>query len=194
MTADDFAPSLQLSDVHAGSDVESRDRLAAEINRVSRLTGTFKLRSGRTSNEYFDKYMFEADPRLLDALARRMAELVPSETDVLAGLELGGIPLAILLSRFSGLQAAFVRKQAKPYGTCRLCEGAPVSGKRVVVVEDVVTSGGQIVTSARELRALGARIELAVCAIDREQGGAKALAAEGIELSTILTRTDLQNA
>jgi orotate phosphoribosyltransferase len=171
----------------------SRSKLAREIDRVARLTGTFTLRSGRVSSEYFDKYLFESDPRLLDALAQAMAELVPPATEVLAGLEIGGLPIVTLLSRFTGLPAAFVRKQAKPYGTQRFAEGAAMEGRRVVVVEDVVTSGGQIVISAGQLRELGAQIDCAVCAIDREQGGREALAESGIELRSALTRADLES-
>ena len=150
------------------------------------------LRSGRTATEYFDKYRFEADPVLLDAIAEAMAPLVPTGTQVLAGLEMGGIPVVTALGRRTGLPCAFVRKQAKPYGTCRLAEGADVVGRRVLVVEDVVTSGGQIVLSTADLRGLGAEVGEALCVIDREQGGAQALAAEGIDLLSLLSAADLR--
>jgi len=168
--------------------------LARRILAVSHLTGQFTLRSGRTASEYFDKYRFEGDPVLLDETARAMAPLVPSDTEVLAGLEMGGIPVVTALGRHTGLPCAFVRKQAKPYGTCRLAEGAEVAGRRVLIVEDVVTSGGQIVLSTADLRALGADIGSALCVIDREQGGTEALEAEGIDLISLLTATDLRAA
>ncbi|MET7493856.1 orotate phosphoribosyltransferase [Streptomyces sp900116325] len=168
--------------------------LALRIHAASHLTGQFTLRSGRTATEYFDKYRFEADPVLLDEIARRMAQLVPSGTEVLAGLEMGGIPVVTALGRHTGLPCAFVRKQAKPYGTCRLAEGAEIEGRRVLVVEDVVTSGGQIVLSTADLRGLGAQVGEALCVIDREQGGAGALAAEGIELLSLLTAEELRTA
>jgi orotate phosphoribosyltransferase len=168
--------------------------LARRIHAASHLTGQFTLRSGRTATEYFDKYRFEADPVLLDEIARLMATLVPSDTEVLAGLEMGGIPVVTALGRHTGLPCAFVRKQAKPYGTCRLAEGAEVAGRRVLVIEDVVTSGGQIVLSTADLRTLGAVINEALCVIDREQGGAGALAAEGIGLLSLLTAEDLRAA
>jgi orotate phosphoribosyltransferase len=167
------------------------DDLASQVHATSRLTGRFVLRSGRVADEYFDKYRFEADPVLLDALAGRMAALVPAETQVLAGLEMGGIAVVTALGRHTGLPCAFVRKAAKPYGTARLAEGADVAGRRVLVVEDVVTSGGQVVISAGELRALGAHVDAALCVIDRQEGGAEALAVEGIELRALLTRADL---
>ncbi|MFI6601664.1 orotate phosphoribosyltransferase [Nonomuraea sp. NPDC050536] len=152
------------------------------------------LRSGQIATEYFDKYKFEGDPILLDDIARAMTPLVPGDTEVLAGLEMGGIPVVTALGRHTGLPCAFVRKQAKTYGTCRLAEGADVAGRRVLVVEDVVTSGGQIVLSTADLRGLGAQISEALCVIDREQGGVAALAAEGIRLSSLLTATDLRTS
>lgn len=167
-----------------------RDDLIRQIEDRSRLTGNFLLRSGRTADEYFDKYQFEADPVLLDAIAEQMVGLVPAGTDVLAGLEMGGIAVVTALGRHTGLPCAFVRKAAKRYGTARLAEGADVAGRQVLVVEDVVTSGGQVVLSTRELRNFGAKIDDAVCVIDRQEGGAEALAAEGVTLRPLLTRIE----
>ena len=120
-----------------------RTRLARDIYHASHLTGRFVLRSGTISDTYFDKYLFESDPRLLAAIGDALAPLVPEGTEALAGLETGGIPLAVILSQRTGLPALFVRKEAKTYGTCKLAEGGAVEGKRLLVVEDVVTSGGQ---------------------------------------------------
>ena len=166
--------------------------LARRVYERAHLTGEFRLRSGETSTEYFDKYLFEADPPLLREIAEGMAALVPAGAEVLAGLELGGVPLTTVLSQLTGLPAAFVRKRAKTYGTRKLAEGAEVAGQRVVVVEDVITSGGQVVASARDLRALGADIVGVLCVIDREQGGRERLAAEGLELTSLFTWSDLR--
>ncbi|MEV4499927.1 orotate phosphoribosyltransferase [Micromonospora arborensis] len=174
------------------TDQETMTTLAREIAATCRLTGTFVLRSGRRSNEYFDKYRFEADPRLLDRVAEQLAHLVPTDTEVLAGLEMGGIPVVTALGRHTGLPCAFVRKTAKPYGTARLAEGADLVGRRVLVVEDVVTSGGQVVISTGQLRELGARVEHALCVIDRVEGGAEALAAHGVALRALFDRADLE--
>jgi orotate phosphoribosyltransferase len=149
------------------------------------------LRSGRTATENIDKNQFEADPGLLDRIGQRLAALVPAGTEVLAGLELGGIAVVAALGRHTGLPCAFVRKAAKSYGTARLAEGAEVAGRNVLVVEDVVTSGAQVAISTRQLRELGARIDTALCVIDREEGGVEALARDGIALRSLLTRTDL---
>lgn len=113
---------------------------------------------------------------------------------MLAGLEMGGIAVVTALGQRTGLPCAFVRKTAKSYGTARLAEGAEVKGRRVLVVEDVVTSGGQIAVSAGQLRDLGAQVGHALCVIDRQEGGAGALAAEGIRLHALLSREELDQA
>ena len=169
-----------------------RRELARRIHAVSHLTGEFRLRSGALSSEYFDKYRFESDPALLRAIAEAMRSLVPPGTELLAGLEMGGIPLATMLSQVTGLPALFVRKKAKEYGTAKLAEGPDFAGKRLAVIEDVVTSGGQLVLSCDELRAAGARILGALCVIDRESGGREALRERGIELAPLFTMTELK--
>ena len=108
------------------------------------------LRSGSVSREYFDKYLFEADPVLLRAVVERLVPLVPAEVDALAGLELGGIPIVTMLSQLIGLSDVFVRKKAKGYGTCRLAEGGEVARRRLVIVEDVVSTGGAIIDATRD--------------------------------------------
>ena len=113
------------------------------------------------------------------------------ECDVLAGMEMGGIPIVTVLSQLTGLPAVFVRKEAKGYGTRRVAEGGPVRGLRVVGVEDVVTTGGALISGCKALRVDGAVLDTVVCAIDREQGGSNNLAAEGITLRAALTRADL---
>ena len=168
--------------------------LARRIHRASHLQGSFLLRSGVVSDTYFDKYLFESDPGLLADVTAAMAPHVPAGVDALAGLETGGIPLAVLLSQRTGLPTRFVRKRAKEYGTRRLAEGGAIDGLHLLVVEDVVTSGGQILASARELRELGATVTSALCVIDREAGGADALAAEGIQLVALFTMRELTRA
>ncbi len=172
----------------------TRDDLARHIHRRSLLHGHFVLRSGATSDRYFDKYLFESDPTLLRAIAEAMAPLVPSGIDALAGLELGGIPLAVMLSQVTGLPCRFVRKAAKEYGTRRLAEGGDIEGQRLLVIEDVITSGGQVVISSRDLRALGASVDHALCVIDREAGGGEALAGIGVDLRPLFRMSELEAA
>ena len=171
-----------------------RAALARAVYDVAHITGTFKLRSGVTSNEYFDKYLFEADPGLLLELATAMAPLVPAGTEALAGLELGGVPIATMLSQLTGLPCRFVRKKAKDYGTEKLAEGGVVSGVKLCVIEDVVTSGGQIIESCAALRSEGAEIAAVLCVIDREAGGVDKLAAEDLPLTPLFTMSELKTA
>jgi orotate phosphoribosyltransferase len=170
-----------------------RQELAAAIYRTAHLTGTFRLRSGAISSEYFDKYRFESAPQLLAGIAAALAELVPAGVEALGGLELGGVPLATQLSQVTGLPTLFVRKAAKPYGTCQLAEGGAVHGRHILLVEDVVTSGGQVVESAEALRALGAVVTDAVCVIDREAGGTAALGTVGIRLHPLFRMSELKD-
>lgn len=168
--------------------------LARRIYQRSHLVGDFLLRSGQRSTEYFDKYLFEAEPALLLEIAWQLQRLIPAETQVLAGLELGGIPLVTALGMVTGLPMAFVRKKAKDYGTCKLAEGAMIKGRRVLVIEDVVTSGGQVAESITALRQHGAWIDHALCVIDRQQGGFQLLAQLGVHLHALFTMDDLKRA
>ena len=165
--------------------------LARDIDASCRLTGEFTLRSGQVASEYFDKYLFEAQPGLLARVADRMVELLPEGTELLGGLELGGVPLATALSARTGLPALFVRKQAKEYGTCKLAEGPDVAGRRVTLVEDVITTGGAVRDATRALRELGAVVEVVVCAIDRSPGGSNPLDDVDLEVRPVLTKAEL---
>src|SRR2546427_11009790 len=169
-----------------------RTELALAIAKASRLRGEFSFRAGGVSTEFFDKYRFESDPALLRAITDSLVNLVPPATDALAGLELGGVPLATALSLRTGLPAVFVRKRPKEYGTCRLAEGGDIAGRRLLVVEDVVTSGGQVLASCEDLRRLGATVYHAICVSDRPDSGAEALRAAGIELRALLLKSDLE--
>ena len=164
--------------------------LAQRVYQAAHLTGEFTLRSGIVSNEYFDKYQFESDPILLRDICTEMAKLVPEDTDYLAGLEMGGIAIVTVLSQITGIPALFVRKEAKKYGTAKLAEGPDYQGKRLTIVEDVVTSGGQIVLSHQDLIDTGAICDQALCALDREQGGREKLKEAGIHLQSVLTKSD----
>jgi orotate phosphoribosyltransferase len=164
--------------------------LALRIYRAAFQTGTFRLRSGAISHEYFDKYRFAADPVLLRDISAALRNLVPEGTEALAGLELGGVPIATLLSQVTGLPTLFVRKQAKPYGTCQFAEGGAIYHRRLLIIEDVVTSGGQVLESARALREAGAVITVALCVIDRDAGGAAALECAGVRLHSLFKRVD----
>jgi orotate phosphoribosyltransferase len=170
----------------------NRNQLAENIYNASHLEGHFKLRSGQISNEYFDKYLFESEPKILSEIVRQMAKLVPAGTEILAGLEMGGIPVATALSIQTGIPAAFVRKKAKEYGTCKLAEGTDIRSKNVCIIEDVVTTGGQIILSAADLKQLDAQIKYVLCVIERESKSRDNLKENGLELISLFTMADLQ--
>jgi orotate phosphoribosyltransferase len=169
----------------------TKPELARRVGDLCHLTGQFHLRSGRLSSSYFDKYLFESDPVLLDAVAAHLVDLLPPSTEVLAGLELGGVPVATALSLRTGLPVAFVRKAAKPYGTAKLAEGAEVAGRRVVVIEDVVTTGGQAAVSARELRDRAALLDTVVCVVDRSGGQHDALDDVALQMVALFSFDEL---
>lgn len=171
--------------------VTADETLAADIDACCRLTGEFTLRSGQVASEYFDKYLFEADPALLVRVVRQMVDLLPADTELLGGLELGGIPIVTMLSSHTGTPALFVRKQAKDYGTCKLAEGPEVAGRRVTLVEDVITTGGAVRDATRALRERGAIVEVVLCAIDRSPVGEDPLADVGLEVRAVLTKAQL---
>ncbi len=170
----------------------TKQELARKIYEVSHLTGSFKLRSGTVSSEYFDKYRFEARPELLREIAKQMKAAIPAGTEVLAGLEMGGIPVATALSLETGLPCVFVRKKAKDYGTCQFAEGLDVKGKKVTIIEDVVTTGGQVLLSAEDLRSLGAQVQNVMCVIHRGNGVEPKIKEAGLELHPLLTMSDLK--
>lgn len=168
--------------------------LAYDIDRVCRLHGEFRLRSGQAATEYFDKYLFESQPALLRRVAEAMVPLVPERTELLGGLELGGVPLATMVSSLTGMPTLFVRKEAKTYGTCRRAEGADVEGRVITLIEDVVTTGGAVRAAATALRAAGATVDVVVCAIDRSEAGDNRLYESGLQTRAVLTRADLDRA
>jgi len=171
----------------------TREELAKAIYETSHITGEFLLRSGAISNEYFDKYQFESNSGLLLEICNHLVKILPEEYEVIAGLEMGGIPIATVLAQLTRKPVCFVRKQAKEYGTCRLAEGSLIEGKKLLVIEDVITSGGQVVLSTNELRARGAIIANTICVIDRESSGKQNLADTGIELKALFTMSEIKN-
>lgn len=174
--------------------VDQLSELARNIDAACRLTGEFTLRSGQLATEYFDKYRFETDPALLRQVAEAMVPLLPPDTEALGGLELGGVPIATMVSSLTGLPALFVRKEAKPYGTRKLAEGADVNGLTVTLIEDVITTGGAVHNAATSLRELGAHVHTVVCAIDRSEPGHNILESIGLTTTSVLTKAVLDTA
>ncbi len=170
----------------------TRDQLAKAIYEISHLAGNFTLRSGQTSTEYFDKYRFESQPQILKAIAEQMVPLLPKNIDALAGLEMGGIPIATALSFETGLPVVFVRKKAKDYGTCKFAEGYEIKGKRLCIIEDVITTGGQVLLSTEDLRKDGAAVKHVLCVIHRGQSPEPKLAEMELEMKSLFTMAELK--
>ncbi len=168
-----------------------KHELASRLRDAALLEGDFTLRSGKKSRYYFDKYIFEGTPNVLKDVAMALADLLPSNTRQLAGIELGGIPLVTAVSLTTGIPAIFVRKAAKDYGTAKLFEGARVEGAPVVIIEDVVTTGGASLEAAKRLRDAGIDVIGVIAVLDRKQGGEEAYAEADIPFRALFSREDI---
>jgi orotate phosphoribosyltransferase len=166
--------------------------LARELVKASYLKGDFVLRSGKRSNRYFDKFLFETDPTLLRRLGKSLASLVPKETQRLAAPELGAVLLGGAVSMETGLPLVLVRKEPKGYGTSKQIEGRFERGDRVTVIEDVVTTGGDSLRSAQVLRDAGADVIHLVVVLDRGEGGEENIRGAGLSYSPLFRITDLE--
>jgi orotate phosphoribosyltransferase len=169
----------------------NRDELAKGLVQAAYLEGDFLLASGRRSRYYFDKYRFETRPELLRPVAELIAERVPSGTARLAGPELGAVALAAAASLVAGIPFLIVRSGQKAYGTSKQIEGVFEPGDAVVVIEDVMTSGGSAIQAAKVLAEAGCRVQKIIGVIDREEGARDAVTAAGYELDALFTRTEL---
>jgi orotate phosphoribosyltransferase len=168
--------------------------LRSAIVEHAYLEGDFVLRSGKRSRYYLDKYRFETRPDILRALGKRIAgEVAAHAPDAtrLAAPELGAVALAAAASLESGLPFVIVRKAAKEYGTGNRLEGPYDDGECMCLVEDVVTSGGALLDSIEALRGAGLAVQTAVCVVDREEGGADALARRAVRLRPIFRAGEL---
>jgi orotate phosphoribosyltransferase len=172
--------------------IAERKELGRELVAASYLKGDFVLRSGKRSNRYFDKFLFETDPALLRRLGRHLAQLVPAQTQRLAAPELGAVLLGGAVSMETGLPLVLVRKEPKGYGTSKQLEGRLEPGERVTVIEDVVTTGGDSLRSAQVLRDAGLEVIHLVVVLDRGEGGEENIRAAGIPYSPLFRIADLE--
>jgi orotate phosphoribosyltransferase len=168
-----------------------REQLAKRIAEVSLLRGEFILRSGRKSNYYLDKYRFETQPDILVELGKLFAQKVTDKVNRIAGAELGAVALAAATSIASGKPYVIVRNQKKDYGTSKLVEGVLNSGDTVMIVEDIMTTGGQVLEAAKSLKEAGAKIDRIVGVIDRQEGAREAIESAGYVFDALFTTADL---
>ena len=173
----------------------TRDQLATRIAETAILHGEFTLRSGRTSNYYIDKYLFSTQPDILRALgqmfADRIAAIDGEGATKLAGAELGGIPLVSAATIASGIPCLFIRNQKKDYGTAKQLEGTLEASDRVVILEDVATTGGQVLEAAKVIEESGARVIAIIATIDRQEGARENVEAAGYTFDALFTVEDL---
>jgi orotate phosphoribosyltransferase len=170
----------------------TRTELAQAIRQAAYLEGDFILSSGKRSKYYLDKWRFETSPALLREIAKALAGLLPTPApDRVAGVELGGVPLATALSLETGLPSLVVRREAKGYGTAREVEGVWAEGERVVLVEDVLTTAGQAINAAQRLTKLGLTVERVLYVIDRGEGAEANLRAAGFTPAALFQKADL---
>jgi len=161
------------------------------IMKAAYLEGDFVLRSGKRSKYYLDKYLFETEPHILCELGRLLAARCSDRTQRIAGAELGAVPLAAATSMAAGKPFVIVRNAKKDYGTSKQLEGRLDAGDVVLLVEDVVTTGGQLLEAARALVDAGAEVERIVAVIDREQGAREHIEGAGWRFDALFTKTEL---
>ena len=170
------------------------DELGRRLMETALLEGDFTLRSGKRSRWYLDKYRFETEPGMLRELGERLATAasdVEPDADRLAGPALGAVALAASAAMASGLPFIIVRGETKGYGTANRLEGPYEPGETVCLVEDVVTSGGALCEAVEAVREAGLVVRHAVCVVDREEGGADALARLGVRLAALYRAGEL---
>ena len=165
--------------------------LGERLVATSLLRGDFLLSSGGRSDYYFDKYLFETKPELLRDVTTELLNLVPGDAELLAGPELGAVPLVACMSLVGNLPYVIVRRQPKTYGTGRHFEGRITPGDRVVLVEDVITSGNQALAAADRLRNFGVHLDVVLCVLDREEGAAPKFAERDLDLRPLYTSAQL---
>lgn len=171
--------------------VADREALARDLVAASYLKGDFVLRSGKRSNRYFDKFLFETDPQLLKRMGSHLARLVPNDTQRLAAPELGAVLLGGAVSMETGLPLLLVRKEPKGYGTGKQLEGRFTEGERITVIEDVVTTGGDSLRSIQVLRDAGLEVIHLVVVLDRGEGGEENIREARIPYSPLFRIQDL---
>lgn len=165
--------------------------MGREIVETSYVEGEFTLSSGRRSTYIFDKYAFETRPKLLNAIAESMAKMLNSDISRIAGMELGGVPLATALSLKTGLPFVIVRKGKKGYGIDRSIEGDLTSGEKVVIVEDIATTGAQALLAAKTIEEAGAKVSGIVYVVDREEGAREGIESKGYRFDALFTKSGL---
>ena len=167
------------------------EELIRRIKETAYLEGDFVLRSGKRSTYYLDKYLFETCPDILKALGVEFARYLSEDVTLIAGAELGGVALAAATAMETGKNWVIIRNSKKGYGTGKLVEGVPKEGDVVLLVEDIATTGGQVLEAAKVITDAGAKVDRIVCVIDRRKGAEENITNAGYTFEAILTKDDL---
>jgi orotate phosphoribosyltransferase len=152
--------------------------------------GRFVLTSGAISDYYIDIKKASTEPKILKFIAQQMNEYV-NGYDMLAGMELGAVPLVVALSLESGIPYVIIRKEKRDHGTGKQIEGGDVKGKNVLIVEDVTTSGGSVIKSIQILRENDAEVEKVLVVVDRESGAREKLEKLEVEFIPLVSVSDI---
>ncbi len=155
--------------------------------------GQFTLTSGRTSDVYVDIKRVWTNPDYLDPLAAALADRFRGE-DRLAGMELGAVPLVVATALRVRRPYIVVRKAPREHGTEQRLEGEVPRGGRILLIEDVATTGGSAAQSIDLLRAAGGSIDRALVVVDRGEGASERLSLKGVKLESLVTLADLRES
>jgi orotate phosphoribosyltransferase len=169
----------------------NKEELIKRIKETAYLEGDFVLRSGKKSKYYLDKYLFETCPDILQALGEEFAKYISDDVTLIAGAELGGVALAAATAMATGKNWIIIRNSKKGYGTGKLVEGILKAGDVVLLVEDIATTGGQVLEAAKIITEAGAKVDKIICVIDRKQGAEENITGAGFKFESILTKYDL---
>ncbi len=169
----------------------TKQELAKRIKETAYLEGDFVLRSGKRSKYYLDKYLFETQPDILKALGTEFAKYITSDVTLIAGAELGGVALAAATAMEASKKWIIIRNSKKDYGTSKMVEGVLSKDDVVLLVEDIATTGGQVLEAAKIITEAGAKVKKIVAVIDRKQGAGENITKAGYKFESILTKEDL---
>lgn len=168
-----------------------KTQLVKRVKETAYLEGDFVLRSGKRSKYYMDKYLFETQPDILKVLGQEFCKYLTPDVTLIAGAELGGVALAAATAMEAGKPWIIVRNSKKDYGTSKLVEGVLKKGDVVLLVEDIATTGGQVLEAAKVITEAGATVKKIVAVIDRKQGARENIEGAGYAFDSIMTKQDL---
>lgn len=167
----------------------NKNEVAKKIKDIALKHGDFTLRSGKKSQYYLDKYLFESDPTILNEIVEKLIEILPSldTFEIIAAPELGAVAIASVLSIKIRKPFIIVRKETKDYGTKKGIEGNWNPENRVLLLEDILTSGGAVLEAAKKILEANMKIVEIIGVVDRCEGAGEKIKKEGFKYKTLFT-------